>query len=271
MVKKIVKALAAAGFIGAAGMASAGVDFTFNTANIPGSGTAFSFLADEITITSIGGALITVTDNGDGTLSPAFNDSYFETGAVAAVNFQNNNLNVFGTGIGVGYELLAKYTLAGPVGISGTNVVAPVLAATATIYYDETLDNAVSGGAVAIGTLTIPIGSGDCTFTAATSFADGACKITLQFAALAGNGSGIWNWNGQNISNFANASMTLDINVDNLTPTAGPALPALNPGVDNEFTADHDGSAVINVPEPGVLALLGIALGAFGVSRRRKA
>jgi len=272
MLKKISKALAAVGFVACAGTAGAGVDFTFTTANIPGSTTAFSFTADEITITSLGGALITVTDNGDGAITPAFLDGYFELGVVAAVNFQNNNLNIpiATSGVNLGYELLATYTLAGPVGVVGTNAVAPVFFASATITYDETVDNMVTAGATTVATLGVPVG-GDCTFTSLSSFSDGACKITMAMSAVAGAATGIWNVNGVNLASLLGASMTLDINVDNLVPLSGVPLPGLVPGVDNLFTADHDGSAVINIPEPGVLALLGIALGAFGVSRRRKA
>lgn len=271
MLKKIVKALAAAALVGAASTASAGVLFNLNTGNIAGSTTNFNFAADEITITSVGNAVINVTDNGDGSLGPGFLDTYLENGAVAAVNFQKNNINVplAQSGINLGYEMFAVYQLIGPVGIVGTNVVAPIVSATATIFYDEVLDSTISGGAIPIATLTIPAGNGDCTLTAASSFADGACKITMAFNAVGGN---VWSWNGIDLDTIATASMTLDINVDNLTSTTpgAPALPALLPGQTTSFTADHDGSAVLNIPEPGALALLGIAaLGGFAVSRRK--
>lgn len=271
MLKKIVKALAAVALVGAAGSASAGVVFNLNTGNIAGSTTNFNFAANEITITSVGDAIINVLDNGDGTLSPAFLDTYLENGAVAAVNFQLNNINVplAQSGINLGYEMYAVYQLAGPVGIVGTNVVAPITIASATIYYDEILNSALDiGSAVAIATLSIPVGSGDCTLTAASSFADGACKITMAFDAVGGN---VWSWNGIDLDTIATASMTLDINVDNLTRVgAGPALPSLTPGAQNTFTADHDGSAVLNIPEPGALALLGLAaIGGFVASRRK--
>lgn len=272
MLKKIVKALAAAALVGAASTASAGVLFNLNTGNIAGSTTNFNFAADEITITSVGNAVIAVTDNGDGSLGPGFLDTYLENGAVSAVNFQNNNVNVplLQSGINLGYEMYAVYQLIGPVGIVGTNVVAPIVTATATIYYDEVINSALDlATAVPIATLTIPAGTGDCTLTAASSFADGACKITMAFNAVGGN---VWSWNGTDLDTIATASMTLDINVDNLvSTTAGaPALPALLPGQTTSFTADHDGSAVLNIPEPGALALLGIAaLGGFAVSRRK--
>jgi hypothetical protein len=276
-VKKLTKALLAAGIIATAGMtntASAGVVFGFNTGNIPGATVPFySFLTDEITLTSIGLASIALTDtDGNGVLDGSFGDTFAETGLVSAVNFQLANINIpVGTsGIGLDYELLAVYSLGGVAGTVGTDLMAIMTTGAATIFYDETPNSIVDGGAVAIGTLAIPPGGGDCVVTAFSAFTEGSCKMSFDFAAAAGVGTGIWTVGGLNLAGNPADSMTIDININNSVPPVAPVYPG-GPGSTQNISIDHDGSAVINIPEPGTLALLGAALlGIVGFQRRRQ-
>jgi hypothetical protein len=273
--RKLTKALVVGGIVASAGVANtaSATAFLFDTANIPGATAPFhSFTADEINITSLGAAAIAVTDvDGNGLITPAFADTFAETGTVVGIGFKLGGgvLVPVVTGLGIDYELFATYTLFGAVGLVGPNIVAPFVTASATIFYDESVDGVLSVGSIAIGSLAIPPGAGDCTLTGASSFADGACELTGGFSAVAGGGTGIWSVGGVNLASIP-AAMNLDINIDSVGPPAAvAALPGITAGGVTMFTADHDGSARILVPEPGTLALLGAALlGIVGLRRR---
>lgn len=275
MLKKLSNALAAVGFVAAAASAQAGVVFTFDTGNIPGSTTDFASTIDEIQIRSLGNSSITVTDtNGNGVLDGLFQDTFTETGAVFATSFTLGGLPA-GTPPSAlaGYEILSSFNLSGVVGIVGSQAIIIVTAASGTITYDQAYNGVVDPGAVTIATLSIPAGSGGGFLNAGIggTFPNGAFLLTADFNAVAGNGTGIWNWNNTNIASLSQPFITVDFNVNNLVPP--PTLVfAGGPGSSQQFAANFDGSAVLSVPEPGSLALLGVtALAVGGALRRRKA
>lgn len=267
---KITTALLLGGALMTAGAAHAApIDFTFNTANIVGSTTAYSFIADEITMTSVGLSSFTFTDTSApfGVIGAA--DSFVEIGLTTAVNFQNNNINVPGpiSGVNFGYELLADFNIKGVASLVGGNIVVSFLPSSgsiATIYYDEILNSAIDGATI-IGQLTK--GAGDCVITAGTAFTEGSCKIDFAFDAAAVSDPGVWTYKSGDLGD-RKSSMTLDINGNNIaTSSPFPFYPAS--GIITG-TLDHDGSAVFNVPEPGTIAIMGLGLlGLAGFARRR--
>lgn len=267
---KITAALLLGGALMTAGAAHAApVDFTFNTANIVGSTTAHSFIADEINMTSVGLGSFTFTDTTApfGVIGAA--DSFVEFGITSAINFQNNNINIPipTTGLGINYELLAQFTLKGIASIVGTNVVVnffPGSGSTASIYYDEILNNAIDGATI-IGQLTKA--SGDCVFTGAVFFAEGSCKINFAFDDAAVSDPGVWTYMSGDLGD-RKTTLTLDINGHDIkTSSPLPLYPAS--GV-IAGTLQHDGTATFGVPEPGTIAIMGLGLlGLAGFARRR--
>lgn len=268
----VALALLGGAFLAAGTAQAAVIDFTFNTANIAGSTTARSFTADEMTITSVGLSSFTFTDTSApaGLIGAA--DDFVEIGIVSAVNFQNNNINipVGTTHINFSYELLASFTISGTASLTPAgNVVVNILpgASVATIYYDEILNSAIDGSTI-IGQLTA--GAGDCVITAGTAFTEASCKMTFDFDAAGISDSGVWTYMGADVGSYNGARMTLDINGNNIT-TPGSTLPFFPASGVITGSLDHDGSAVLSVPEPGTIAIMGLGLlGLAGFARRRR-
>ncbi len=283
--KTIVKQLLAAfaTTIAVQGAAQAATTFQFDTGAIAGSTTNFSFLTNEMTFTAIGTPSITLTDsNNDGVIGGA--DDFAEIGITSIVNFQLNNANipVGTTGVNNLYELIVHFNFLGTAGIVGSNAVATFTSGSATIFYDEVVNSSSAGG-VAIAQLTIPSANGSQCVLTGPGLAEGSCGLVLKFDALGITDPDVWTVDGTDLGDL-DAVAELDVDVDNVTPpfsllyagygtTCGrdAVTGAILPLCVQNVTTDQDGSAVLNVPEPGTVALLGISLLGLAGSRRRKA
>lgn len=247
-----------------------------------GPGAAFTF--DEIVISSVGNATLSVTDSsGDGVLDGSFTDTFKETGLVANANFKYDGalMSPVTTRVNFDYEMFAIFDpatiagtgLAGWAGLVGPDNVAifdPTKTA-AAIVFDTTTGNGTydAGTSTIIGWLTM--GSGNCVLTGviAGTFAEGSCGLQFAFDAGGVTDAGVWTRGGIDIGTLG-LSMDLDIDVDDIAPPLTLAFPG---GVGSTQTTEviHDGSTSF-VPEPATLGLLGIGLlGMGGLLRRRAA
>lgn len=283
-----------AALIGGVSCANAGTVFQFDTSAVAGNaaGATHTFLADEMTTTSAGVATITQTDSSApfGVFGAA--DDFVEIGLVSVVNFQLGNNDVFGSGVNSNYKIYADYTLFGTASLNiAGDIIVSIIGGSGNLYYQE------SGGALLpvggnvdglvnsarIGTLTSAFG--DCNITAASTLAEGSCKVAFDFDFTSVTDAGVFTTGGTDLGDLG-ASFLLDINVDKLTDTAtglpptgtyagfgGACDPGMNGGADAcvaNLTAEHDGSGEFSIPEPGTLALLGMGLLGLGRNARRK-
>ena len=249
---------------------AANLDFTFDTTAIPGSTVAYTFNADEMTWTSQGLSTVSVTDaSGDGTLNGI--DSFIEIGVVDIVSFQDNNTTLpgFTTGANFFYQLMVDFSLSGYTTLTPLGQLKAVFTGgSGTFWYDEALDSALNGTETAIAGITSP--GGDCLLNGPTSFAQGSCKIAFDFD-LGVMAPGVFTSTKTGLDlGLIPTTMVVDVNVNNLSPALEFVYPG-GPGSVQTVGLDHDGSAVF-VPEPGILALLGIgAFGLAGFTRKKRA
>ena len=273
--------------------ANAAAVFQFDTNAVAGNTVApfHTFLADEITTTSVGNATITQTDSSAPFGAFGAADDFVEIGLVSLVNFKNGGVDVFGSGVGSSYALYADYLLTGTAAVDMVgNIIVSITGGSGNIHYQEAGGGVILpagdpdlGGSVQIGALTSALG--DCNITAATSLSQGSCKVNFAFDAGGVSDTGVFTLGGIDLG-LLGASFLLDINVDELVDTATGLAPTgtyigfgttCDVGMDGggdacvaNLQATHDGSGRFNVPEPGTLALLGVGLFGLGRIARRK-
>ena len=269
--------LAAATLIAFAGTASATV-FQFDTTGT-GVGVTNVFNADQMVLTALGVSKITVTDgNANGVIDSDPNgligslvtgDTFVETGLIESVSFRLGGFGVLGTGLGVNYQLFMVYDgvnggpLNGKVALdAGGNAVAQFLAPTNAKLY---LDYGIVNNAFNILTSTeIATGGLDPSLTSncvvpSLGAAQGTCVVnTLMSTPI----NTVFTVGGNDTEG---AQFRLDFNVDKFRNVAGVLAPLTEVfpivGGTQVRTINHDGSAEINlVPEPSILALLGLGL-----------
>lgn len=266
--------LAAATLIAFAGTASATV-FQFSTVGT-GVGVTNTFNTDQMVLTALGSSTVTVTDgNANGVIDTDANglagglvtaDTFVETGLIQTVNFRLGGLGILPgvSGLDVNYQLFLVYNgvnggpLNGAVAVdsSGAAIVQFLAPTNANLYLDSgALDgNFDLGTSALIASLTLDPSSISNCVVPGLGNAQGTCVVDTVMSTPINT---VFTVAGVDTEG---AEMRLDFNVDQFTP--GPLTQAFPPGELTQVrTIDHDGSARINaVPEPSILALLGLGL-----------
>ena len=186
-----------------------------------------------------GGSTITLFDsNSNGLLD--IGDAFAESGKIAALTFHDalNNI-VPATGLGTAYELWAVFspitgfvsnaTVAsvgtGSLTTYAVNFISPSVV---TIYRDNTVDGAFSGGTV-VGVADAPAPVSNCSVTrlaGITGVPDsnhGTCALDFRFDRLGPTVDGMWtNTSGVDFGDMSNGGLHVDMNINSFTPWFSP-------------------------------------------------
>ena len=188
---------------------------------------------------------------GDSVLDTGFGsiNSYLDANAQALSGFEANE------GVGGSHLLRFDYTnLVGKVVATdgGNGILAKYTAGQINVYYDNTPGAVPNNDGLAM-TLDVFNSTGTIGNLILFSKVSYVNPNTFFF-------NGVTDWNDLTVA----ITSRLDFNLD--------PLPLTQIGNTNQYTrtATLDGSASFNVPEPGVLALMGLGLVGIGFSRRNK-
>ncbi|PCI57690.1 MAG: hypothetical protein COB45_02560 [Gammaproteobacteria bacterium] len=219
---------------------------------------------------------LVVTTEGDSVITQTFvdgvNDTFVEIGLTAVGTFKNGGATV---GFPTEYDLIFDISLIGTAATTETFLGSGIFdidvtfsnASVATLYHDDVPLGALNGVSTAIASLSGATGGCDLQVTAANPAAttnNGTCNVSFDFdALLAGWFTTSWGEDFTTLANMPTIDFSLDIDITEYNVDS----PA--PGITTIKVA-HDGSAVINVPEPTTIAILGLGLLGLAGSRRRK-
>lgn len=265
--KKVVAALALAGFASTANAAL----FSVQEGAIP-EATPNIVTADTVTLRYE--AAISQTQAN--ALAPTF---FTETGFFNATGFALNNAAVgsqlnlteglFG---GAGYGVYGQFTVSGVISFVGTTALATFNSGSVQFFSDFNQDTtkAIVGGAVVLGGNT-----GDDQLLASSNVVLGGSQANVPLVGnqAASGGSYVINYGALNLTNPAGTSyfispnpFLLQVTVSGENESFAPILTAGN----YQGTVQGDASAIF-IPEPAMLALLGLGfLGMGAMTRRRR-